>query len=201
MFVCGRAGNRMFGPPGVCRSLSGLVGLVRRWQRDGCNDRLLRVRTWLLSGPRACVGPAPSADAHTTMSHKSRIYPTTQAVDDESFKCTPAEKKIEVFSFLCTALLHTQDNSGACRVFGNSTMTAIVCLREGKLGLWWTDTHNKGGRRVLDPIVGSPHRPRAHSFPCSTRALLPRAVVSRSIHTRPIVSPTPVSTKLVQKKK
>ncbi len=43
LFVCGggRAGNRMFGPPGVCRSLLGLVGLLR----DGCNDRLLRVRT------------------------------------------------------------------------------------------------------------------------------------------------------------
>ncbi len=37
----GRTGNRMFGPPGVCRSLSGLVGLLR----DGCNDRLLRART------------------------------------------------------------------------------------------------------------------------------------------------------------
>lgn len=76
----------------------------------------------------------------------------------------------------CTLLFYNRTlrlSSGACRVFRNSTMTVIVCLREGKLGLWWTDTHNKGGRRVLDPIVGSPHRPRSHSFPCSAGALLP----------------------------
>ncbi|KAG1934539.1 hypothetical protein F2P79_019778 [Pimephales promelas] len=52
-----RLNERMFGPPGVCGSLSGLVGLVWRWQRDDCNDRLLQYYLqWMSDGDRGDSG-------------------------------------------------------------------------------------------------------------------------------------------------